>query len=379
MGHAFSGLILNFIMDLELQQCLTSLGLEELIDVFKENYVCYSTLKLLSEDDFKCLIPKVGQRALLRNHLHSQSFSALETVPKSTASTIILEHGIDIEENDSETITIQEVNEENISYTEISSCDKEHTNGNSRTGTSITPKFEVAVHDSSVEDCPPRKKIRTDYFLSCKHLKDFLADDIRGQTVLESYSKNKKLDSQDRRCLVEIIITALLSRHSSVKYEMLQSLSQEIVNLFPSESVDAYFCYNKLVSKNPRGKLLDKYRNMKSFLDKNKPRQREMSTPSTSKPKLDASVLDAIKWLQHSREPWSKVVQNWLTTYSARRADCQSDMCLSSLLKKWPLFKHSHGHSLVSISSYNIHIKYSYSEIKAAFSYPIFIISFKTL
>ena len=340
-----------------MERFLSTLGLQELVEIFKNNCVSFSTLKLLNEDELKCLVPKVGQRALIRSRLHNEP--ELENICKSnsTASTVILAtEELDLFDaaQGSHTITINDDTDKCDVLPNVSGIDIVKYNPQEVLNTACdTVTLELVPAGDSTTSTesgdPPSKKFKTDFFLSGKPLMQFLNTNIRGRTILESYQAHQKLDMQDRRWLVEILVSGLLDRHNRVSYEMLHDLAAEIVNIFPTENTDTYYSYNKLVSKNPRGKLVDKYKNLKLFLQKNKiKRTTDTVLPPKTKVDLETDIVSAMKWLQHSNEPWNKVLELWLKTYPARHIDCHSNMPLDALLAKWPLFKHSHGYSLVS-------------------------------
>lgn len=57
---------------------------------------------------------------------------------------------------------------------------------------------------------------------------------------------------------------------------------------------------------------------------------------------------DDIIWLTHNNEPWPTVEAKWISVIGTRQEDIKNNTDTQSILKKWPLLKHSFGYTLVS-------------------------------
>lgn len=101
---------------------------------------------------------------------------------------------------------------------------------------------------------------------------------------------------------MEIVIDALLDRYTSVRSAMLNDVAAEIVTTFPTETIETFFTYNSIVSKNPRGKLINKYKSDRGYRKKN---SKQEYVPACSETPVSSEIVESVKWLQHSQEPRS--------------------------------------------------------------------------
>lgn len=108
------------------------------------------------------------------------------------------------------------------------------------------------------------------------NLKIILNNYHEGNTILNSYEINNKLDGLLRNKLCHIIITHIFKNNDKkITKEKFISLSKEICELFPSEKQATYYIpYKKeanLVSS-AKGKLWDKYNNLRKEIRKTNPK-----------------------------------------------------------------------------------------------------------
>lgn len=115
--------------------------------------------------------------------------------------------------------------------------------------------------DSSAGETPPRKvHLSKDFFPSNQSLRNLLMSTSKVKTLIRLYEQKSSFNNMDCRKLVQIIIDAMLDRHCSVRSNMFKEVANEIITEFPKESAETYFSYNQNVSKNPRSKLVDRYK-----------------------------------------------------------------------------------------------------------------------
>lgn len=115
--------------------------------------------------------------------------------------------------------------------------------------------------DSTKDQTPPpqkRAKCLRRFFCNDQTLKEFIISHSKTHVIYESYLVTKKLNPDDRSRLVAVIIDGLLDRHDKVSKEVLIELSENIVEIFPTESKATYYHYNKEESKNAKGKIHDR-------------------------------------------------------------------------------------------------------------------------
>lgn len=147
-----------------------------------------------------------------------------------------------------------------------------------------------------------KKQCKTIFFNNNVTVEQYLSLSSKGLAVLEAYRTNNSLDKSDRRNSVQVVINGALDRHESVRSSVLDDLA-----LFPNEVKETYF-YNKLSSKNAKGKLVDKYKTEISYRRKNSRKTQDQKMANTA---TDEDFTTEIKWLQNSDSPWNKVQSYW--------------------------------------------------------------------
>lgn len=331
-------------MDEETKTFLIEHNLDSLVERFTENHIDYHILLVLSDKDVDELVKPLGLRIklksalkTLRGDLHFETSSPLNSKSVSEASTVILD-GHDLSfvlDNNSSVIPAPSHSIAEMSVTAHCKPQKDDS---------------ANLSQENLESFPPRKALRkSDFFVDNLTVQELLQSRSKGQNIIRLYNEKCSFDSKDRRVLVELIVDALLDRHSSVRSDMLREVAQEIVSIFPYESIEIYFSYNPTISKNPRGKLVDKYKAERGYRKRNT--SQESSKVGNCSAICDSpEVLENIKWLQHSQEPWDKVQSLWLKTFDSRKFDFASTQTLPQIFKKWPLLKHRAGYTLVSIN-----------------------------
>ena len=337
-------------MDEKTKNFLQSLGLESLIDHFKQQCIDWNTLLYLNENELKELVGVLGHRLKIKQEIQNlksekECGSGVSTENSfSAASTIIIDTEELFAEEESKSV------ETSSTFFDFADSENRQSNHSSHLETSNKINHE--------EQSSPTKKLKQE-FVDGHSLKDFLSKTSKGRTILQSYSLKGSLDNADRRHLVALIVDRLLDSHDTISSSLFKSTAEQIINLFNTETKEAYYFLNKNVSKNARGKLVDRYKNERHYRQKNSLKVK----PPTPKPPIDRdqAIENDILWLQNSKEPWSKVVTLWLKTYELRREDCQSDKHLKCILEQWPLFKHQSGYTLVcyqlcSVVLYLLHV-----------------------
>lgn len=118
-------------------------------------------------------------------------------------------------------------------------------------------------------------------------LKSMLNSYHEGKIILDNYLKNDELNGLLRNKLSHIIVTHLLkqSEDKKISTEKLIAVSLEICSVFPQEHKETYYTpYKKeanLVSP-ARGKLWDKYNNLRKEIRKTNQISTKKITPENS-------------------------------------------------------------------------------------------------
>lgn len=331
-------------MDTKTLNFLSEHNLDCLSEVFKENHITYEVLCMLREKDIDEFIKPVGLKVLLRSALKKLQGNRDEAAESSHFLSVLAKtENTELPNNDGMHYIMENSPPiKNEMYPEVCSSMQHQM-----------IECEPDCPDDS-DDSRPKKIQRLTNFFNCnKSVLQLMESTCKGQVILRAYQKNGSLDSQDRRILVQILIDALLERHVTVKSMMFKDLAVDIVATFPNENVDTYFAFNPAISKNPRGKLMDKYKSERGYrkkysspVDDEPEQEQEQEIPNIN---LQTVVEDNddVKWLQCNHEPWSEVQRLWMKTLFIRKLDFASHLPLPRVFDKWPLLRHPAGYTLV--------------------------------
>lgn len=309
-------------------------NLEMLIEKFKEEGIDTAALLIMKPENLKELCPQLGVRIKVQQHIEDLKSTAIVIeVPRtiSTATTVPVEHESDI-------LMVDSLDWKDLVVSSHSSVDDSTTSDKRKLDT---------TYDNNKKICA------TNFFENNVSLLEFLNGSSKGQTVVASYNKNQVLDAVDRRMLVHLVIDGLLDRHETVRGNMFLELAEEIVYIFPTEAVSTYYYFNRNISKNIKGKLIDRYKNERQYRQKNKPKN-ERIVNIEQPPMVSDDIQSKINWLRNSQEPWRQVQQYWLQTYDVHYGDFIGQKQLPELVNAWPLLKHAKGYTLVSFIAYRL-------------------------
>ena len=196
--------------------------------------------------------------------------------------------------------------------------------------------------DSNVISPNSKKmKMSPQYFNNDLTLLQYLEKNTIGRGILQFYHRHNNLDKNVRSDLVRLIVDGVLARHESLSSNMAMLVSQDIVELFPTETAAAFFYIAISHKKNNGGKLLDRYRNIKK-------RYRVRSSSPHQELTPNDDIQYKVAWLKTSDSPCQKVESYWHETSSVRMEELKKEVPLIDILKEWPLIKHKLGFSLVS-------------------------------
>lgn len=376
-------------MDDHCVNILRAADLLHLKQTFIDEEITGELLLDASESELKDLIGKIGERIKLKKIISKEkSKLATELVDLSsslsTADTVIID-----EQDISDMGTIPQVSTKDISYSSTSypqvsvdyitipaKCNQSLGKENDTNVLEIcNPHIEnskplpVPGTSSGIQrplldpsSCTnTMKKIHIEeqlFFKNVLSLKEYLESNSIGRALLSSFDLKGNLDAVERRRLVQTIVDGLLERHASLNAFILSAMSQAIVGIFPNENPSVYFHTNKKGNKNiSTGKLTDRYRNQKTFLNK-KMRSCKLPTMNTltviNEPsetdESPSETEDKVLWLKHSHEPWNKVSRYWNETRSVRFGQRTLSAPAYEFVGEWPIIQHSLGYTLVRLN-----------------------------
>lgn len=133
-------------------------------------------------------------------------------------------------------------------------------------------------------------------------LKSILNSYHEGKIILDNYLKNNELNGLLRNKLSHIIVTHLLkqSEDKKISTEKLIAVSLEICSVFPQEHKETYYTtYKKeanLVSP-ARGKLWDKYNNLRKEIRKTNQRLTKEITPENSFIPASEGIVNIVEFI----------------------------------------------------------------------------------
>ncbi|KAF0707515.1 SAM domain-containing protein [Aphis craccivora] len=341
--------------DSDVTDMLTTWGLSEYIDKFKEECIDISTLTLLTGDMVKELIPKIGHRAKFMTNL--EEWRKVLNITNDQVSACLFCWDINNFESNSLLIEIPSPS----------------------TSNSTTPANEDSLNFLISEPSTPKESLSPTFGLphnlspslekECE-LNNYLQSCTEGKALLATYKDRGLLDNSGRRKICNLIVRKELQYNPEkvINSHKILSLAKEIVQIFPKEHISTYFIpymnFGPTIKKAAKGKLLDCFNN----------RRREYkkagiitSTPVSHSPFMkqgsqlelldfsqqeDSDVDDQITWLQNSSDPWNLVEKYWVITRQKRLKNVLDTnpkdlFTISDYMKKFPALKKPAGYNLL--------------------------------
>lgn len=145
-------------------------------------------------------------------------------------------------------------------------------------------------------------------------LESLLNSSSKGKMILSLYQQRGSLDGPARQTLTDLVIAEELREDLNMKItsQRFQEIAEQIVEVFPGENVDTYYCNDRSLGDRPggKGKLTSKYYNTRRQLAKtgvicrgaNKDRKQifQQGTYAALEctPQEEDTALKNIRWLQ---------------------------------------------------------------------------------
>ncbi|XP_011494538.1 PREDICTED: uncharacterized protein LOC105359609 [Ceratosolen solmsi marchali] len=190
-------------------------------------------------------------------------------------------------------------------------------------------------------------------------LEAILFDSLEGELILAEYQQNNFLCSTTQQKLTDVLLSRSAKSMTVAKHvqNYFVKLTNAIVKLMPNEDPNVYYVppqSNGNDSKNPKGKLPDKWRNLtyqlriRGILPRKKLKDKPTSSndiPKTHTLKDDVDIH--LKSLQVLREPLSQVILHWDATFDYRKLIRSTINSLDDVLIEWPILKTDIGPQLI--------------------------------
>ncbi|XP_065086618.1 uncharacterized protein LOC135708434 [Ochlerotatus camptorhynchus] len=91
----------------------------------------------------------------------------------------------------------------------------------------------------------------------------FLQGSRSGRWVLNFYAENHHLDKKALTELTHVVVEPFLVFNITFTHAMMRHYAEVIIQLFPSEQIETFYCPRNTIRKNPTGKLYDRYVNQR--------------------------------------------------------------------------------------------------------------------
>ena len=298
---------------------LTELDLTHMKPLFEELNIDMILLKQMNDSDYSEVFTDFRTRVRIKSYVSripivdaiDVANSSENVRSLSTCSTVVLEN------------SINEITEESTP----------------------TPP----THEKNLATSTPKRKRET-YFLQCDSVEEFMHQHSKLRAIKCRYDNleqgEQQLHRSERKKIAEHIVDGLLSRHETVGSSMLESLAEDIVKIFPSESKELYFCPKSGGAKTARGCLYHRYNNEVHLRKKIRKASKKLETPAVE----DASGEEeeaARRWLLFSAEPWEDVEKYWRSSFHLRQKNVKM-ISVVETIEKWPILKHPRAFTLVS-------------------------------
>ncbi|XP_072162626.1 uncharacterized protein [Bemisia tabaci] len=187
-------------------------------------------------------------------------------------------------------------------------------------------------------------------------------DSTDGKAVLLYYNTHACLNNKMRQRLAKVIIDNEIKDDPSrvISHRAFQALAHAVADLFPPEKSESYFtpyCRNRSGKTfNAKGKLIDRYKNMRKSLRACGLIKSKHPMPPRQAPKEDISLFSGtgaehVRWLTKFVEPWDVVEDYWRITSGQRLEYLDKDPNLTAdgYLDLFPALKEPEGHKLIDI------------------------------
>ncbi|KAI5723208.1 hypothetical protein M8J76_000729 [Diaphorina citri] len=315
----------------EIRRLLGLWDLSHLAGTFEANNITVAGLKLLTQDEIKELIPRIGDRGIFRSSLAAwlRTIDNAELVTASNDS-----------QGEGNLITLQSVEEQQ------NRAGPSHmvAGPSSATFTSPTTSNISQSPTASVSDSPSTSGFFTkNNKLPRDYVKKILLASVEGKEVLQRNETRGRLTNvSEKKLISRIIISHILAENpeASLGHVDFAALALQIPSVLPHESSSAYFSTQLRENSSKTrflkvnvGHLVDSYtQKVRVLVRDNLRRKRSRSTPTPSERSRspveprplnlqefeELNTNEALVWLNSGTDPWTTVVAKWKETSANR-------------------------------------------------------------
>ena len=348
-------------MDEFVKEMLKNLNFESLLPLFEEQNIDKEVICDLNDEEIKELIPNLGMRkkvmlylkkfqqqsnsADMKENCSNHSYSSLNKTSLLESNSFVMNPESSNTDLSTDCIALDSNTEILYAY-ELPAPSDEQVNISNNTEYQEANVLSRSINNDEIASSSKKQKIEYAYFTESINVLEFLKKNSIGRSILKMYGEQNSLDNRVRGDLVRLIVDGVLNRHNSITSQMALSIAEELVEIFPTETVGIYFYPAIDKKKNSGGKLLDRYRNLKKIYSKKK---KTLEKSEEEEILINEELLYKASWLKRSDSPWCTVEEYWIETYALRKQLLSLNGPLSEFLIEWPLIKNKQGYALVSM------------------------------
>lgn len=316
--------------------------------------VDYDAFLLLNNDLIEKLVKKIGDRAKFIDHFYK--FKNTINLDTSNSDAILLDQTLDSSLSDTpsssraSTCTI-------VSDTEYSV--QQYNDFLTDTVVNQIPSAPPSQQAFIVENIDDIVLVNEKF-----DLKELLQQTVAGREILNS----KQLTPNLRNKLTSLLVNYELNRSETISTQKFIELARHIKKVFPAESIATYYTpftkMNNTIRRLARGKLIDKYHNLRKRFKKvglfasnlTTVVGENMQNKATTIREQDFELVEEkLTWLKNNNNPWPTVTENWALTTSRRMDLYNTTNCtISEYLNTYPALKQPLGYELYEIDFQNL-------------------------
>ncbi|CAI6370794.1 unnamed protein product [Macrosiphum euphorbiae] len=292
------------------------------INIFKDEEIDKEAFLSLTEDMIKELIPKIGKRAKFVQKLEQFKRKSLEVFQENNVQPLILPP-VDTNESDKcKNIQISDI--EVFEFEDIPTPDNLYTQDLFQDKTLYRPGTSAIIDNDITSEVNEELRCKSSFYTveesaSKDYIKKILNNYSDGNLVIKYYESVGSLNQSMRNTLASVIIKHEIQHNTKIDKIKFLFLSNGIHNLFSNENKETYFTpyYKEGHNVTPmRGKLYDKYCNLKKEIKKTNDQSIDIPTNSISDDNSinlkDSDYEDKLLWLKNNTEPIQTLQKFWI-------------------------------------------------------------------
>uniref|UniRef100_A0A2S2NVE9 SAM domain-containing protein n=1 Tax=Schizaphis graminum TaxID=13262 RepID=A0A2S2NVE9_SCHGA len=323
------------------------------INIFKDEEIDKKAFLSLTEDMIKELIPKIGKRAKFVQKLEKFKRTTLEVFQENNVQPLILPPVNTNESDKFKNIQITDI--EVFEFEDIPAPDNLYTQDLFQDETLYRPGTSAIIDNGITSEVNEELTCKSSVYTveesaSKDYIKKILNNYSDGNLVIKYYESVGSLNQSMRNTLASVIIKHEIQHNTKIDKIKFLFLSNGIHNLFSNETKETYFTpyYKEGHNITPmRGKLYDKYCNLKKEIKKTNDQSIDIPTNSISDDNSinlkNSDYEDKLLWLKNNVEPIQTLQTFWIETMEYRQKKKEN------LIELYPGLQRPTGYILIEL------------------------------